>query len=155
LRVTAWEDGQQGTIDGALGGIGVFTPFAYYSTTKYVNETSHAFTFDYAAISKRWFDTLPADLQAMVLATAAEIGTIVNPWEIDFLAQQRKIWVEKGGEIDVLSPADKDEMMAKLSTVGDDIVKTKPQLKPLWDLLRAAAKRSLQVVASTNNFDFC
>lgn len=45
--------------------------------------------------------------------------------------------------------------MAKLSTVGDDIVKTKPQLKPLWDLLRAAAKRSLQVVASTNNFDFC
>jgi hypothetical protein len=79
----------------------------------------------------------------MVLATAEEIETIVNPWEIDFLAQQRKIWVEKGGEIDVLSPADKDEMMAKLSTVGDDIVKTKPQLKPLWDLLRAAAKRSL------------
>jgi hypothetical protein len=67
----------------------------------------------------------------------------VNSWEIDFLAQQRKIWVEKGGEIDVLSPADKDEMMAKLSTVGDDIVKTKPHLKPLWDLLLAAAKRSL------------
>jgi hypothetical protein len=79
----------------------------------------------------------------MVLAIAEEIGAIVNPWEIDFPAQQRKIWVEKGGEIDVLSPADKDEMMAKLSTVGDDIVKTKPQLKPLWDLLRAAAKRSL------------
>jgi TRAP-type C4-dicarboxylate transport system substrate-binding protein len=38
----AWEDGQQGTIDGALGGIKVFTPFAYYSTTKYANETSHA-----------------------------------------------------------------------------------------------------------------
>jgi hypothetical protein len=67
----------------------------------------------------------------------------VNPWEIDFLAQQRKIWVKKGGEIDVPSPADKDEMVAKLSTVGDDIVKTKPQLEPLWDLLRAAAKRSL------------
>jgi hypothetical protein len=27
--------------------------------------------------------------------------------------------------------------------VGDDIVTTKLQLKPLWDLLRAAAKRSL------------
>jgi hypothetical protein len=63
--------------------------------------------------------------------------------EPDFLAQQRKIWVEKGGEIDALSPAVKDEMMAKLSAVGDDIVKTKPQLKPLWGLLRAAAKRSL------------
>ena len=61
--------------------IGVFTPFAYYSTTKYVNENQHAFTFDYAAISKPWFDTLPADLQAMVLATAEEIGTIVNHLE--------------------------------------------------------------------------
>jgi hypothetical protein len=39
-------------------------------------------------------------------------------------------WVEKGGELDVLSPADKAEMMAKIATVSDD--KTKPELKPLW-----------------------
>ena len=32
--------------------------------------------------------------------------------------------------------------MAKLGSVGDDIVKTKPELKPLWDALRAAAKRT-------------
>ena len=60
-----------------------------------------------------------------MLATAEEIGTTVNPWEIDFLAQQRKIWVEKGGEIDGCHPTDKDEKRAKLSTVGDDIIKTK------------------------------
>jgi hypothetical protein len=34
-------------------------------------------------------------------------------------------------------------MMAKIATVSDDIVNTKPELKPLWDLLRVAAKRSL------------
>jgi TRAP-type transport system periplasmic protein len=134
---------KQGTIDGALGGLQVFAPFRYYDTTKYVNETGHAFTFELAAMSKRWFDTLPPDLQATVLATAQEIGGEVNPWDIDFLAQQRKIWVEKGGELVVLSPADKAELMAKTGTVGDDIVKTKPELKPLWDLLRAATKRSL------------
>jgi hypothetical protein len=33
--------------------------------------------------------------------------------------------------------------MAKTATVGDDIVKTKPELKPLWDTLLAAVKRSL------------
>jgi len=33
--------------------------------------------------------------------------------------------------------------MAKTGAVSDDIVKTKPELKPLWDLLRAAVKRSL------------
>jgi TRAP-type transport system periplasmic protein len=94
-------------------------------------------------MSKRWFDTLPADLQAMVLATAHETGAEVNPWVIDFLVRQRNTWVEKGGELDELSPADKAEMMAKIATVSDDIVKTKPELKPLWDLLRVAAKRSL------------
>jgi TRAP-type C4-dicarboxylate transport system substrate-binding protein len=99
-----------------------------------VNETSHAFTFDYAAISKPWFDTLPADLQAMGLATAEEIGTRVNPLEIDSLARQRKIWVEQGGEIDVLSPADKDEIMRSSSRFGTC---SAPR--------RSAACRSLQV----------
>ena len=32
--------------------------------------------------------------------------------------------------------------MAKLASVGDDIVKAKPELKPLWELLVATAKRS-------------
>jgi hypothetical protein len=78
-----------------------------------------------------------------MLATAEEVSTEVNPWVIDFLARQRKIWVEKGGELDVLSAADRADMMARASTIGDDIVKIKPELKPLWNLLRSAVKRSL------------
>jgi TRAP-type transport system periplasmic protein len=134
---------QQGTIDGALSTPGVFTALGYYDTAKYMNETGQAFVFVLAAMSKRWFDTLPANLQAMVFATAHDTDTEINPWVIDWLAQQRKTWVEKGGELDALSPADKAEMMTKVGTVGDDIVKTKPELKPMWELLRAAARRSL------------
>jgi TRAP-type transport system periplasmic protein len=133
---------QQGTIDSALGNLGIFTAFRYYDTAKYMNETGHAFVFILAVVSKRWLDTLPPDLQAMVLATAQEAGAEVNPWAIDFLTRQRKTWVEKGGELDALSPGDKAEMMAKIGTVGDDIINTKPRLKPLWDQLRAAVKRT-------------
>lgn len=82
-----------------------------------MNETGHAFNFIMAVVSKRWFDTLPTDLQAMVLATADEVGTEINPWEVDFLARQRRVWVERGGEVDVFSPSDKMEMMAKVGTV--------------------------------------
>ena len=133
---------QQGTVDGALGTMSLFTALSYYDTAKYANETGQAYVFTLAALSKRWFDTLPADLQAMVLATAQETGTEINAWQIDFLAQQRKIWVEKGGELDVLSPADKAEMMAKMGTVTDDIVKKNLDLKPMWDQLAATVKRS-------------
>ena len=30
-----------------------------------------------------------------------------------------------------------------MAPIGDDIVKSKPELKPLWDMLIAVAKRSL------------
>ncbi len=133
---------QQGTIDGAMGGVQIFAPSGYYDTAKYLNETGQSFVFVIAVISKRWFDTLPADLRDIVLATSKEIGDEMNPWEFDYLAQQRKIWVEKGGEIDKLSAADHAELMAKTGTIGEDIVKTKAELKPLWDALRAAAKRT-------------
>jgi TRAP-type transport system periplasmic protein len=134
---------QVGTLDGALSTAQIFTALGYYDTTKYMNETAHAYTFSMVALSKRWFDALPGDLQATVLATAKQIEREINPWEIDLVARQRKTWVEKGGELIALSTADKAGLMAKTATVGDDIVKTKPELKPLWDMLLAAVKRSL------------
>lgn len=133
---------QQGTIDGALGALHVFTALRYYDTAKYMSETGHSFVFSLAAMSKRWFGTLPPDLQSLVLATARDIAAEVNPWDIDFLARQRKTWVEKGGELAVLSPADMAELRAKTGSIGDDIVKTKPELQPLWAQLQAAVKRT-------------
>ena len=101
-----------------------------------------SYTVSMAVVSKRWFDTLPADLRAMVLTTAQETATEVTPWIIDFLARQHKVWIEKGGELDELLPADNAEMREKLATVNDDIVKNRPELQPIWELLRAAAKRA-------------
>ena len=133
---------QQGTIDGALGALQVFAALRYYDTAKYLNETGHSFVFSLAAMSRRWFDTLPPDLQDIVLATARAAAAEVNPWELDFLARQRKTWVEKGGVLDEFSPADKAELLAKTGSIGDDIVKTKPELQPLWAELQAAVKRT-------------
>jgi TRAP-type C4-dicarboxylate transport system substrate-binding protein len=65
---------QQGTIDGALGGVHIASPFGYWDTVKYVNDTRDAYTFTIAVMSKRWFDALLDDLRPMVLSTAAEAG---------------------------------------------------------------------------------
>lgn len=134
---------QQGAIDGAQGSVGIFAALRYYETARYMNETGHAFTFSMAVMSRRWFDTLPADLQALSLAAAAEVGAEITPWGADFLARQRKLWVEKGGELDTLPPADRAEMMARVRTVGDNIVKTKPELAPMWEMVRAGARRAM------------
>ncbi len=133
---------QQGTLDGALGALPVFGALQYYDTAKYITETSHAYVFSVAMLSKRWFDALPPDLQTIVMATSKQAGVEAVPWSLDFLAAQRKVWTAKGGEVIQLSPADRAELMAKMAPIGDDIVKTKPDLKPLWEQFLAAVKRN-------------
>jgi TRAP-type C4-dicarboxylate transport system substrate-binding protein len=132
---------QQGTIDGTFASVPVFTTLQYQDSAKYVTETGQSYIFSVAMLSKRWFDSLPADLQGLVMATAKQAGTEATPWSLDFVISQRKVWAERGGEVIVLPPGDRAEMMAKLASVGDDIVKTKPELKPLWDQMVATAKR--------------
>jgi TRAP-type transport system periplasmic protein len=132
---------QQGTIDGAMSSAGVFTALQYYDAAKYMTESPHAYIFSIAMVSKRWLDSLPADLKDTVLATANEVTAEVIPWSLTFIADQRKVWVAKGGELMTFSPADQAALMKMMAPVGDDVVKTKPDMKPIWDLLKATLKR--------------
>lgn len=133
---------QQGAVNGGFGSPGVFSAMRYYDMARYITETGQSQIFGVAMISKRWFDGLPSDLQGIVMAASSQAGAEVIPWSLDFIAAQRKVWVDNGGIFIELPAADKAELMAKLSSVGDDIVKTKPELKPLWELLVATAKRN-------------
>jgi TRAP-type C4-dicarboxylate transport system substrate-binding protein len=133
---------QQGTLDGALSSVPVFTALQYYDAAKYMTETNHGYITSTAFLSKRWFDALPSDLQAAVLKTSDQVTGEAIPWALDFNVRQRKVWVEKGGELIALSAADQAELMQKMAPIGDDIVRTKPELKPMWDLLKATAQRA-------------
>ncbi len=132
---------QQGALDGSFTGIPIFTTLQYQEVAKYVTETGQSYIVSLAVFSKRWFDGLPADLQGLMMAAAKQAQDEVTPWALEFAAAQRKVWTDKGGELITLPDADKAELMAKLATVGDDIVNTRPALKPLWDQMVATAKR--------------
>lgn len=132
---------QQGTIDGAMSSTGVFRALQYYDAAKYLTETDHAYVFSISVVSKRWFDSLPADLQAIVLSAAKEAADEVLPWSLSFVAEQRKLWAEKGGEFIRLSPEDAAQLVKITAPIGADVVKTRADSKPLWDLLNATIKR--------------
>ena len=40
-----------------------------------------------------------------------------------------------------LPEAESKELKEKIASVGDDIVKDKPDMKPMWDMLVAISKR--------------
>ena len=63
---------QQGAIDGAIGGIVVWTPMHFQDTAKYVTETGQPAVYAIVEISKTWYESLPPDLQKLVDDDAAK-----------------------------------------------------------------------------------
>src|SRR5215470_17408792 len=62
---------QQGTIDGAVAGITVFSAFHYQDAAKYVTEINQPSIFLMLEISRTWYDSLSPDLQKIVDKDAA------------------------------------------------------------------------------------
>jgi TRAP-type transport system periplasmic protein len=132
---------QQGTIDGALASIPAFTPLHFYDAAKYMTETGQYYVLIVAEMSKKWYDTLPPDLQKVVLAAADKASTEIVPWQKDDIAKQRKTWLEHG-ELFQLPPDEQAKMMASMATIGDDVGARRPPIKEMFDILKAAVKRN-------------
>ncbi len=133
---------QQGTIDGAVAAMTVYTTMQYQGAAKYVTETGQPFIFSMAFLSRKWFDALPKDLQGIVTADADKATEAVIPWQIKFYAQQRELWQGRGGVLIQLPKAEQSSMMTTLATIGADETKSKPALHAAYEIFVAAARRT-------------
>ncbi len=132
---------QQGTIDGAVAGLTVYTPFHYQDAAKYVTEINQPADFIVVEISKKWYNSLPPDLQKIVDEDGARESVAIAPQALQIFATMRKGWTDGGGELISLPPDEQAEMMAKLASVGDDVSKEKPAIREAYEIVVDAAKR--------------
>ena len=133
---------QQGAIDGALGGTVVFTPMHFQDAAKYVTETGQPTVFAIVEISKKWYDSLPADLQKIVDTIAAREAKAINPVAIEINNNSRKGWTDGGGELISLPAEEQAAMMQTLANVALDVSKTKPALREAYRVVIDAAQRT-------------
>jgi TRAP-type C4-dicarboxylate transport system substrate-binding protein len=131
---------QRGAIDGNRTGITIFTTFKYYDILKTVTETHDAMITSIALVSKLWYDKLPPDLQKILVEEGQAVEKECLDWTVDFNAKGRQTWMEKGGELIKLPPADQAEMMKRLATVGDEVTRAQAQVKEVYDLMVQTAK---------------
>jgi TRAP-type C4-dicarboxylate transport system substrate-binding protein len=104
--------------------------------------THHAAIFLVAEVSRKWYDSLPADLQEIVDRTAASVATAINP-QLDELEKQAiKTWSNNGGELIDLPADEQTEMFKILASVGADVAKAKPNVQAAYELVTAAAQRA-------------
>jgi len=133
---------QQGAIDAAVGGIVVFTPMHFQDAARYVTETGQPTVFAIAEVNKKWYDSLPADLQQIVDRDAATEAAAINPLAIEIIDKARKGWTDSGGELISLPPDEQAAMMTTLSSVGEDVSKSRPALAQAYKLMTDAARQT-------------
>jgi TRAP-type C4-dicarboxylate transport system substrate-binding protein len=135
---------QQGAIDGSVAGIGPFVHLHFVDAAKYVTETNQPAIFLILEVSQKWYDSLPKDLQEIVDRDGAAVSKSIEPVAVKMYQEQRKAWTDAGGELISLPRDEQAEMMRMLSSVGDDVSKTKPALREAYEIVTDAAKRTRQ-----------
>jgi TRAP-type C4-dicarboxylate transport system substrate-binding protein len=132
---------QQGAIDGAIAGTPVFTAFHYQDAAKYITETNQPSIFLVIEVSKKWYDSLPPDLQQIIDKDAAAESVAINPIAKDLLDKSRQAWIAGGGELNSLPREEQAQMIQTISTVADEVSKTKPGLHDAYVIVADAARR--------------
>jgi TRAP-type C4-dicarboxylate transport system substrate-binding protein len=133
---------QQGTIDGAVGGIVVWTPMHFNDAAKYVTETGQPAVFVVVEVNKEWYESLPPDLQKIVDDDAAIQQKAIAPVASEIVSKARKGWTDTGGELIDLPPDEQAEMMKTFSTTVAQVAEAKPTLNEAYKLINDAAQRT-------------
>jgi TRAP-type C4-dicarboxylate transport system substrate-binding protein len=132
---------QQGTIDGALSSMTVYTTMQFHDAAKYVLENDQPYINSIVVMSKRWLGTLPPDLQKIIHENGDKVSKDVIPFVKEFFAKQYELWKSRGGVLNRLSPEEHKAMLAKVTSIGEDLSKDKPELNRAVKLVFEVAKK--------------
>jgi TRAP-type C4-dicarboxylate transport system substrate-binding protein len=132
---------QQGTIDGALSSLPVYTTMQFHDAAKYVLENDQPYINSIVVMSKRWLGTLPPDLQKVIHDNGAKVSKEIIPFVKEFFAKQVELWKSRGGVLTRLPPEEHKAMLAKVTSIGEDLSKDKPELNKAVKLVFEAAKK--------------
>jgi TRAP-type C4-dicarboxylate transport system substrate-binding protein len=113
----------------------------FQDAAKYVTETDQPYLVSIIEMSKKWFDALPADLQKIVRDDGRSVSANAFPFVQEFFDNQSKIWKSRGGELIRLPADEQAAMIAKISTVGDDMSKSDPALNAAVKMAFEKAKK--------------
>jgi TRAP-type C4-dicarboxylate transport system substrate-binding protein len=130
---------QQGTLDGVMSVLPVFTALRFYDAAKHILETDHAAVTVVSVVSRLWYDKLPKELQAAVDDAGREADREIYPWAVDALAKSRQAWTGNGGTLSRLSAEEQAQMMKALQPIGAEVTAKNAGEKALFDLLAKAA----------------
>ena len=92
-------------------------------------------------MSRKWFDTLPPDLQKIIVTRPTPRRAASFPgWRRRW--RTKKTWTSQPGGLIALPAEDQAELMKRMSTIAEDVGKRRPAIQEMYDKLKAAVKRN-------------
>jgi TRAP-type C4-dicarboxylate transport system substrate-binding protein len=131
----------QGTIDGTISGLSVFVALKMNDLLKVITVTNDTYIIAIAVISKPWLDSLPPDLQKIVLDTGAVVQAKSQAWEVDFTKELEQKWTATGSTVQSLPPDDLAQLKTLLAPVADDATKDQPAVHDMLQMVRAVVAK--------------
>ncbi len=131
---------QTGVIDGTRSVPAVYVNFKYQDLAKVMTVTQDSYLVTYASISAMWLARQPADIQKIIVDEARALEAEIQPWANSYEDKMLEQWKADGGEIVNLPAPDQAELMRRMKGVGDKIVQDRPDFRPIYDSLLAAAR---------------
>ncbi len=133
---------QQGSLDASVAGVQLLSGLHFFDAAKYITMTNHAAIFYVVEISKKWYESLPPDLQQIIDRDAASTALNFNKSAEEIEAASVKAWTAGGGEFVNLPPDEEAQMIKTMSGVGADITKANPAVAEAFKIVSDAAARA-------------
>jgi TRAP-type transport system periplasmic protein len=132
---------QNKTIDGSGSGTTIFVNFNLETVSKELLQIEDTLIVSYCGMSKKWLDTLPPDLRAMVIKESRAVFPKAAKVSDEFNVSLGKRWEDKGGKFNRLSDAEQKELQDKLATVGETVTEGKPEVRALYSEIKALSNK--------------
>ena len=133
---------QRGPLDGIRSTMVTLAALKFYDVAKYITLVEDIHIPDMAMMSKKFYDSLPADLQKVVMDVGTELERYMEDVVIRFDLRAANVWRSKGGEVIHLSTAESDEFMKRTAPIGDKVMGNDSKLAPIYKNLKNAAVRT-------------
>jgi TRAP-type C4-dicarboxylate transport system substrate-binding protein len=129
------------SIDAAVSALTIFGPMHFESAAKYITELGQPAIFGIVELSKKWYDSLPADLQQLLDKDALAESVAINPQAIAIDDGARKAWRAIGGELISLPDDEQSTLLKIVAGVGDEVSNAKLELSAAYKVVTEAAQR--------------
>jgi len=129
---------QQGTIDGMQSDVIFINGNKMYESAKYVTNMPNFQSSNVVMLSKAFMDTLPAELQQMVVETSTQVlNDVVKAYVEKMVGGSYKMIAENGGVIVDLNDEFHSKYAEATKNVGADFLSKNPGMQPIYQEILA------------------